>query len=65
MTSEGPPPERFARRLTGPGDGDGASIGPSVVWRYNVGLRRHDDVGLHPTHREPEDYESQLIHGAA
>jgi len=65
MSSEGPPPESFARRLTGPRDRDRAPIGRSVVWRYNVGLRRHDDVGLHPTHREPEDYESQLIHGAA
>ena len=65
MTSEGPPPESFARRLTGPRDRDRAPIGRSVVWRYNVGLRGHYDVGLNAKQREPDEHESELIHGAA
>src|SRR2546428_10040156 len=51
LTSEGPPPIRFARRLLGSGDRHPAALGRSMVWRDNVGLGPHTEVSLNGTQR--------------
>jgi len=63
MTSEGPPPRTLREAAHGPGM---ATAHPSavVVGVTTLAFAATMMSALHPHHREPEDYESQLIHGA-